>query len=134
MTISFPYKTELSGIFGTINRPVANVDFWSSSRKRWLRYTMIVDTGADYTILPYSASFDLDVNLAKQAQKHQTFGIGGSEIVYVIDKYKVRIGETIITVPVGFLKRDNVPPLLGRHKCLDIFAVLFEKFMVKFSR
>lgn len=133
MKVSFPYKVETSQIFGLIRRPVTPVSFWSPNRNRWIVYTMIVDTGADYSLLPYSAIEDLKLDLEKDASTLKTFGIGGSETVYLIKGCKIKIGEFELTVPVGFLARDDIPPLLGRQDCLDKFGVLFARFITTFS-
>jgi len=133
MKVSFPYETESSSIFGLVKRPIALVSFWSEKRKRWLKYTVVVDTGADYTLLPYSAAEDLGVNLKKDCKKYQTFGIGGSETVSLVLKYKIKIGNLELKIPLGFLGRDDIPPLLGRQECLNNFAVLFSKFVTSFG-
>lgn len=133
MKVTFPYESEHSYIFGMVKRPIANVSFWSQGKNKWLNYTMVVDTGADYTLLPYSASEDLEVNLGKEAKKFKTFGIGGSEIVYLVKKFKIRIGDHELFIPVGFLSRDDIPPLLGREKCLNYFKVLFSNFITSFN-
>lgn len=133
MNISFPYESEGSHIFGMVKRPIADVSFWSKVKNKWLNYTMVVDTGADYTLLPYSASEDLEINLKKEAKEFKTFGIGGSEIVYLVKKFKIRIGNSELFIPIGFLGRDDVPPLLGRESCLNHFKVLFSNFTTYFS-
>jgi len=133
MKLSFPYESEKSQIFGTVRRPIANVSFWSKKRKRWFNYMMIVDTGADYTLLPYSASEDLDVVLEKEAKEFRTFGIGGSETVYLIQNFKIKIGKIDLAIPVGFLSRDDIPPLLGRQECLNKFNLLFSNFVTSFD-
>ncbi|OGK12157.1 hypothetical protein A3C98_04885 [Candidatus Roizmanbacteria bacterium RIFCSPHIGHO2_02_FULL_37_15] len=133
MKLSFPYESEKSQIFGTVRRPIANVSFWSKKRKRWFNYTMIVDTGADYTLLPYSASEDLTVDLEKDAKVFKSFGIGGSETVYLIQKFKIKIGKIELLIPVGFLSRDDIPPLLGRQECLNKFNLLFSNFITSFD-
>jgi predicted aspartyl protease len=94
---------------------------------------MVVDTGADYTLLPYSASNDLEINLKKEAKKYKTFGIGGSETVYLIKRFKIKINDSELLVPVGFLSRDDIPPLLGREQCLNKFKVLFANFITIFN-
>ena len=129
MKLLFPYESEKSHIFGTVKRPIVNVSFWSKKRKRWFNYMMIVDTGADYTLLPYSASEDLDVVLEKEAKEFRTFGIGGSETVYLIQNFKIKIGKIDLAIPVGFLSRDDIPPLLGRQECLNKFNLLFSNFI-----
>lgn len=93
---------------------------------------MIVDTGADYTLLPYSASEDLGIDLEKDCTEHRTFGIGGSETVYLIHRYKIKIGNIELKTPIGFLGRDDILPLLGREKCLNNLNVLFSKFITSF--
>lgn len=133
MNVVFPYESKPSHIFGLVKRPIAEVSFWSERRNRWLNYNMIVDTGADYTLLPYSASLDLRLDLKREAKIFQTFGIGGTEKVYLILKYKIRIGRLDLIVPIGFLKRDDVPPLLGRQDCLNKLDLRFNQFVTSFN-
>ena len=133
--VSFPYEIKPSSIFGSIRRPIAEVSFWSSERKKWFIYTMIVDTGADYTIFPLKVSFDLGIDIEKDCTQYFTRGIGGSEKVYFYNKkLSVKVGTHQIKIPIGFLERDDIPPLLGRYKCLDLFDALFSKFVTSFKK
>jgi len=134
MKISFPYRAESSSIFKVVKRPMAEVSFWSKEKKRWLNYTMIVDSGADYTLLPYSAAEDLGVDLEKESKAYKTFGIGGSETVYLINNFKIKLGNINLNIPVGFLSRDDVPPLLGRQNCLNELDVRFFRYITFFSK
>jgi len=132
--ISFPYETKKSNIFKQVKRPVATVDFWSGRFEKWISYSMIVDTGADYTVLPSSDATDLGVDLEKECRKFKTQGVGGTETVYFLKrKIKIRIGEVIKKIPAGFLSRDNIPELLGRQECLNSFDLSFSKFVTSFS-
>lgn len=133
MKVSFPYEKESSRIFGSVKRPIAQVSFFSRRRQRWLNYTMVVDTGADYTLLPSSAASDLKVDLKRECRKLETFGVGGSEVVYLADRFPVRINNLKMEIPVGFLGRDDIPPLLGRQDCLNRLDVLFSHFTTYFS-
>ncbi|MBI3335845.1 MAG: aspartyl protease family protein, partial [Candidatus Portnoybacteria bacterium] len=81
-------------------------------------YLLIVDTGADYTVLPHSASFDLGINVKKDCKQYYTSGIGGREVIYFTQKIQVKLGTREIKIPLGFLNRDDIPPLLGRYQCL----------------
>ena len=112
-------------MFGKIYRPVAKVFFFSKSKRRWYETWMIVDTGADYTLLPKYFSERLGVNLAKECNLFETSGIGGREKVYLYNRMKVKLGSWERIIPVGFLSRDNIPPLLGRYKFLETFESLF---------
>ncbi len=86
---------------------------------------MIVDTGADYTLLPKYFSVRLDVDLKKDCRIFKTGGIGGEEKVYLLPSIKAKLGTWERQVPVGFLDRDDIPPLLGRYMFLETFETLF---------
>ena len=124
--VIFPFRQEESKIFGEVWRPVAKVFFWSSRFEKWQGVWMIVDTGADYTLLPNYMARELGVNLEKDCQRHKTVGIGGSEVVYLFRKQKVKLGNWEGLIPVGFLNHDNIPLLLGRQDFMEDFKVVFE--------
>ncbi len=125
MTLKFPFKKEKSPILGTIYRPVAKVLFWSKKGNYWSEVWMIIDTGADYTLLPRYLAEDLLIDLEKDCRPFSTQGIGGTERVYFLPKIIVKLGEWKRIIPVGFLERDEIPPLMGRHLFLETFETLF---------
>lgn len=127
MTLSFPFKKERSAILGSIYRPVARVQFWSKVSKDWIAVRMIVDSGADYTLLPRYMADQLGVDLETDCQKFSTYGIGGGEKVYFLPKVKVKLGDWERVIPVGFLERDEIPPLMGRHLFMETFDTEFTK-------
>lgn len=134
MTISFPFKEEKSLIFGKVRRPIAEVFFKHKTENIWQPVTMIIDTGADYTLLPRFLAPLLGINLFYDCQKIITQGVGGESQVYLVkNKIKVKIGEFTRKVPVGFLAHDYIPPLLGRQEFFETFRVIFEKFQVHFE-
>ena len=133
VSIVFPFRKEKSVIFREIARPVAKIFFWSRRWRKWEDVWMIVDTGADYTLLPNYLAWELGVDLTRDCEKFPTRGIGGEEIVYLYRKQKVKLGRWVDTVPVGFLARDDIPPLLGRQDFLEKFKVVFEKHQTIFS-
>ncbi len=133
MQVRFPFEIKSSGIFGPIQRPVAKVDFWSKLTSDWVEIIMLVDTGADYTLLPKFYAEDLGINLETDAKPYPTFGVGGSETVYVLKKMNVKLGRWEFPIPVGFLERDNIPPLLGRQDFLEDFKVVFHRHATSFS-
>lgn len=133
MEIKFPFEIRSSGIFGPIARPVAKIDFWSRVSNNWVEILMLVDTGADYTLLPKFYAEDLGINLETECNAYSTFGIGGSETVFVLKNAKVKLGELKFNIPIGFLERDNIPPLLGRQNFIENFKVTFFKHYTSFS-
>lgn len=134
MGLTFPFEKSRSPVLGVIHRPVAKVYFYAESKKIWYETWMIVDTGADYTILPKYFSVRLDINLKKDCRIFKTFGIGGQEKVYLLKKIRAKIGNWERDIPVGFLDRDEIPPLLGRHLFLETFEVfLSSRHAITFS-
>lgn len=133
MEIKFPFERRSSTIFGNVSRPVALVDFRSvNDQVVWTTVRMIVDTGADYTLLPRSYARAIGVNLERDCKSFETLGIGGKEVVFVHPAIRARLGEWEAEVPVGFLDRDTVPALLGRQKFLEALSVLFEDHTITF--
>lgn len=95
---------------------------------------MIVDTGADYTLLPRYLANNLGVNLEKDCKIFTTYGVGGGERVYFLPKTKVKLGNWERFIPIGFLERNEIPPLMGRHLFLETFESLFSSnYTVTFS-
>lgn len=135
MPISFPFKSEISPIFGKIRRPVAEVFFRDKTHNLWQPITMLVDTGADYTLLPQFLAVALGVDLTKDCRGVITQGVGGASRVFLLkNKMEVKIGEFQRQIPLGFLDSDYIPPLLGRQEFFETFKVVFEKFYATFTR
>ena len=102
--------------------------------KQWTELWMIVDTGADYTLLPHFMADKLGINLEKECKIFNTYGVGGGERVYFLPKIKAKLGNWERMVPVGFLERNEIPSLLGRHLFLETFETTFSSnHTVQFS-
>jgi len=135
MALKFAFKKEKSPILGIIYRPITQVFFWSEKDKYWSEIWMIVDTGADYTLLPRYLANDLGINLKKDCRTFLTKGIGGNEKVYFLPKIKVKLGKWKRIIPIGFLDRNEIPPLMGRHLFLETFETLFSSdHIISFSQ
>lgn len=68
---------------------------------------------------------DLNIDFETDCKIFYTSGIGGAEKVFLLPRIEVQIGGFKRTIPVGFLDRNEVPPLLGRHLCLETFEMYF---------
>lgn len=123
MDLTFRFEKEFSPILGVIHRPIAQVFFNSIKKRKWYEVWMIVDTGADYTLLPKYYSKRLGVNLYEECKLFSTAGIGGEEKVYLLKTIKVKLGTWERSIPVGFLDRDDIPPLMGRYLFIETFDV-----------
>ena len=129
MVIGFDYEYGGSSKFGNIYRPVAKVTFTSpTTPDKIVDVWMIVDTGADYSILPRHLSEKLRVSLESDCMKDVTYGIGGQSSIYFLrKKIKAQIGSATQQVPLAFLDSNEVPPLLGRQGFIELFDTQFLK-------
>ena len=133
MVLTFSYIKEESDLFGLIYRPVALVKFLSKTNS-WVQVEMVVDSGADYSLLPKYLSEDLHVNLKTDCKLIETNGVGGSSRVYFLPKIKIKLGKWERNIPIGFVDSDDVPPLLGRHLFMETFETnLSRNHKVSFS-
>ena len=125
MALTFQFEKNISPILGEIHRPIAQVFFFSKVKNRWYEVWMLVDTGADYTLLPRYFSKRLGIKLQKECTVFKTAGVGGTEKVYFLKNIKAKLGMWERRVPVAFLDRDEIPPLMGRHLFIETFETTF---------
>ena len=124
---SFPFTFIDNTKLGKIYRPYAIILAYSKIRNKWQPLEMMIDTGADYSLFPKRYAEILGIDLVQECMAETTLGIGGSETVYQYQNLPVRIGNWERKIPVGFLERDDVPALLGRLECLEVFRLVFEE-------
>ena len=122
-TIIFRYGTERSRLFGTIKRPVAKV-YVRDASGNWVPCFMYIDSGADFTIIPYR--FGLMLGLRLEGPVEEVYGIGGG-IPIIIKRLELKIGDVIINARVGWSLREDVPFLLGRMDVFNEFNIEFRE-------
>ena len=112
---------------------MALVGLWSQKLNGWIRVAMLVDTGADYTLLPHIYASHLGIRLDQAGHLFTTMGIGGSERVYLVRRWPMTIGTWRREIPLGFVARNDVPHLLGRQACLETFRLTLSKHRTTFA-
>ena len=130
----FPFTKIGRGPLGLVFRPYAKVFLFAKKRKVWLICNMVVDTGADYTLLPRRYAAALEIDLVKDCQADTSIGVGGSETVYLHKSLLIKIGNWQKRIPVGFLERDDIPPLLGRLEALEVLKLIMDKHLTSFEK
>lgn len=128
MGVKFQFKKEERCYFGQVFRPVANVSFKTRKSGFWINAWMIIDSGADFSILPKYFSEDLEISLEEDCLKDTTVGVGGEQSIYLLkNKISVKLGNLARNVPIAFFDSDEIPPLLGRLGFLETFNTEFLK-------
>ena len=131
---SFPFSFRGIGYLGKIYRPYLQVLITSEKINEWIPVEAIVDTGADYCLLPKKFAGILGINMEKECYVEDTAGVGGKKSVYLYKKgICIKINKWKRTVPVGFLEDDNVPILLGRLGCLEILTLVMKQRVTTFE-
>ena len=124
----FPFKRVGHSDWGPLDRPYADVFFQAYDSDRLVPIKMVVDTGADYTLLPSRYADLLGISLKKHCDRSESQGIGGKEAIYLLrDRIKIYIARWKMEIPVAFLARDDVPALLGRLRCLEKVSLLMKR-------
>lgn len=125
--LSSPFKERGQGYLGKIYRPYIEILITSRKIDEWIPIEILIDTGADYTLLPKRYAELLGVNLEKDCYQDKTLGVGGQEKIYLYKKgIMIKLASFKREIPVGFLNRDNVPPLLGRLECLEVLTLIMK--------
>lgn len=128
MDVKFPFEDVGKSLFGTVYRPIAKVSLKALTLDIWTDTWMVVDTGADFTILPRHLAGKLRISLEKDCVKDETFGVGGEQVIYLCKrKVKARIGDLERDIPLALIDSNEVPALLGRLGFLETFDTEFLK-------
>lgn len=132
--IVFDFNEGYSFLFGKIRKPIAEVKFFNKKKNIWQSITMIVDSGADYSIIPkYQAEY-IGIDIKKETKEIQTQGVGGKAKIYLLkNKIKIKLGDFERSIMLGIIDNNIVPPLLGRYTFFETFRVLFDKYTTTFS-
>lgn len=126
MDVIFPFEYEGKNSFGSVFRPVAKITFFSSKQKISSDVWLVVDTGADFTILPKFVAQDLLIDFEKDCVIDKTMGVGGGQTIYLFkNKIHVKIGNIEKDIPVAFFDSDEIPALLGRQGFMETFDTEF---------
>lgn len=87
---------------------------------------MIVDSGADITLIPRSLGEFFGFTFERESIR-EIRGIGEGTIPYVIKTMNIKIGKYEIQVRIGMALIEEVPLILGRLDVFDAFNIEFRQ-------
>lgn len=101
---------------------------YSNISKQWFVIeNVLVDTGADISVLPYSQG----MMLIGEIEKGKKMDVGGivpyARLVVYLHSINARIDGNEMEIPVLVAETDDVPPILGRAEAIDRYFAQFYK-------
>lgn len=126
--IEFDYRQERLRTGEIIFRPVAKV-YLLKSNSEWIAEYFYVDSGADYTLIPYRMGRFLCLEKIA-SEVREIGGIGGVIAIRFAD-VSMKISTYQFNCTIAWAQIEHVPFLLGRQSVFDYFDVNFQQRMKK---
>jgi aspartyl protease len=123
--IEFPFLKRRSEKFGYILKPVIPVGIIGP--KRGVKVFMLLDSGADISMVPYSVGETIGIEL-DMSTRSEVQGIGEGSVPYVLGQVRIQIENFEISARIGWALIEEVPFILGRLDIFKAFAVEFREF------
>ncbi len=122
----FQYTEKESRLFGKILAPFIYIEAFSKHGLWCGIDKVLVDTGADITLLPRDVGEILvdDITTGEQALIK---GLGPNELKVFVHTLKLRVAGKEFETKVAIADSDEVPAVLGRFEALDLFRAGFIK-------
>ena len=120
---SFPYRPIRIRRVGIHWRPFTTAIL--SYKDQLVELDFLVDSGADFTVVPKSVGEQLGFETPTKAVDH-FMGAGGGVVPYVLKRVRLQIGEIPIIGRIAWAL-EEVTPVLGRLDVFDQLSVSFDR-------
>ena len=124
---SFKYREGKSSLFGIVKRPLISLEAYSLKLHRWVLFKeVLADTGADICLLPrFMGSLLLD-DITNGNYKKIRGVVPNTFLNGFIHNLKIRVSDKDFIAPVFIADSEDVTPIFGRVKALDLFKACFD--------
>jgi len=122
--IEFDYRQERLRTGEIIFRPVAKA-YLLKSGNEWIAEYFYVDSGADYTLIPYR--MDRFLGLERIASEVKEIGGIGGVIAARFAVVPMKIEECRFDCTIAWAQIERVPFLLGRENIFEHFDITFQQ-------
>jgi hypothetical protein len=123
--MEFPFDKKLSKKFGEVFEPTIPVTVVGP--KRAIEVLMLIDSGADISLLPASLAELIGLQLDMK-NRREVYGLGEGGVPYVLSPVTLRIRDVEISARVAWALAEDVPLVLGRLDVFRRFAIEFREF------
>ena len=110
--------------WGTISRPYGTI-FLKDSKGEWMPFFPLIDSGADFILMPKSTCEILGYQL-KDGKKGEIKGIS-CKITAYLHRIDAKIGEKVLSEAAVLFAEKETPILLGREDVFSAFQILFKQ-------
>jgi len=108
--IEFPFEERHSERLGKIFKPIVPVTI--SGPEKSVNIIMLLDSGADISLIPYSVgeAIGLKLDMSTRSEIH---GIGEGSVPYIFTNVNIKIDEIETSIRMGWTLIEEVPFILG---------------------
>ena len=126
--MSYRFRERPSKLFGLIKRPYIDIKVQNSQTQRWYAvHDVLVDTGADISIIPFQVGAGLVVDIKMGRDAQLTGVVPGTRLIGHIHDLRIRFDGNEFESPVLISTRNDVQPILGRTGAIDRFLAEFDR-------
>lgn len=129
MPIEFPLPEKRTR-YGLIPDPKITV--FVRPRKGYRAYRFLLDTGADFSTVPFSMAEDLGIDVTGCPTDHCS-GIEGLPLLVYHARIDVRIGEVEVSLRCLISESDTTPFLPGRADLFSRFSITVDNHRKKIA-
>lgn len=122
--IEFDYRQERLRTGDVIFRPVCKI-YLPGPENEWIAEYFYIDSGADYTLIPYRMGKFL--GLERKAQDVREIGGIGGVIGVRFVVIPMKIEEHQFECNIAWAQIEHVPFLLGRTDVFEHFDIIFQQ-------
>jgi predicted aspartyl protease len=132
VSIEYPL-TEETTLYGPLLTPHISLEVSTVYGLRPFRF--LLDTGAEFTVVPESLAESAGVDLSRCAKEY-SLGIEGRPLPARVGSITIRLGSEVFPLRCHFLKAEHTPYLLGRMDLFTRFNIHFQNDQrrISFSR
>jgi len=122
VSIEFPLINKRTS-FGIVPDSLIPVEILSKFGYQTLQF--ILDTGADFTMLPHHMADVIGIDLTTCPQSI-SYGIEGDGVKVYMGKIQIKIGQVELKVRCLFSEKETTPYILGRADIFSTFNITFD--------
>ncbi len=121
-SITFPLE-EIQTAFGRISIPRIPIEVRTVFG--YQTYHFLLDTGADFTMVPRLMAADLGIDLSR-CRRLRSLGIEGRAVMVYLSTMRIKLARWEFDLKCLISEKDSTPFILGRMDIFNRFSIFFD--------